>query len=227
MADSNTETATPAAESPVQRGSEFSKPTGDGDQALWEKHFGGKDSKSEKPRGKSSESSGKTSDGAPAKPKSEKPEARETSKNSSATKSERAATSSEKSAKSAASTDTDKSSTPKESKSPKKDADSEATGQKTAEETDPEAPSKKARDLYEQAKKSEDRREARKLYKRAMVEAFGEVPPEFDDKRYSAVRTERAAREAAIQEKADKNDARFKEAVERLKPSIFVMRKLE
>lgn len=227
MADSNTETATPAAESPVQRGSEFSKPTGDGDQALWEKHFGGKDAK------ESSRATKETRSSTRSEPKDDK---------SAKTKDSPASESREKTSKSPASPkerstgsprDTaTESSTPKDTKSDKgkdkpKSADSEATGQKTAEETDPEAPSKKARDLYEQAKKSEDRREARKLYKRAMVEAFGEVPPEFDDKRYAAVRTERAAKEAAIKAQAEKNEGRIREAAERLKPAIFVMRKLE
>ncbi len=231
MADSNTETATTPSESGVQKGSEFSKPQGAKDDEVWAKHFGKEAKGSSKEPTKKAERS--------TKPKSDEPA--------------RSRDSSSESKKPAASTTTDKSSSPKDTKSTKaessesskgkdktpgksepkssKDAASEATGQKTADkadaETDPEAPSKKARDLFEQAKKTEDRREARKLYKRAMTEAFGEVPEEFDDHKYAAVRTERAAAKAALDEQGKKNEGRINEAVEKLKPAIYVMRQLE
>ncbi len=226
MADSNTtETATtPSTETATDHGSEFSKPTGEKDDALWQKHFGkdAKDPKSSKgerastrtstpPRDESSKSSKSAASSGEKTPSS-----RDTSKNRTE--------SSEKSTKPKSGKDDASSSTSKESKKP---AESEATGQKTADETDPEAPSKKARDLYEQAKKTEDRREARKLYKRAMTEAFGEVPPEFDEKRFVAARTETAARKATLDEQAKKNEGRIQEAAEKLKPAIYVMRQLE
>lgn len=217
MAD--TETATPAAETPVQKGSEFSKPTGEGDDALWQKHFG-KDAKepkastswkkSDKPSAKSK------SDEGDDKPKASKPSA-------ASTRPSREPTS-----------DKDPS-TPKDTK-PAKDAkaSTESTGRKTADDdktdkapADPEAPGKVARDLYAEAKKAEDPREARKLYKRAMKEAFGEVPEEFDENRYAAVRKERRAAATVLEEKAQKNEGRIREAAEKLKPAIYVMRQLE
>jgi hypothetical protein len=223
MADQTTETATPAAESPTQKGSEFSKPTGAGDDALWEKHFG-KDAK--EPKGKSEKGSGR--EPTDKAERATKPKDSSTSTKDAAAKPSAAPT--KDSPKSTSASAGDKSSTPKDTKSPKKDAESEATGQKTAEDktpADPEEPSKKAKDLYAEAKKAEDPREARKLYKRAMKEAFGEVPEEFDDSRYAAVRKERKAANAALDEKAQKNEGRFKEAVEKLKPAIYVMRQLE
>jgi hypothetical protein len=205
------ETATPATEtSEGSRGSEFSKPTGAGDDALWAKHFGAdaKESTSSKSSSKSE------SDGKPAAGKSKT--------------SESGKAASGKSPEPTKSKAEPSSSSPKESKSPKKDDASAATGQKTADkDPDPEAPSRKARDLYEQAEKTEDRKEARKLYKKALVEAFGKVPPEFDDKRYVAVRTERAAAQKVIDEKAAKVESRIVEAKTKLQPAIYVMRKLE
>ncbi len=192
MADSNTDTSTPASDGTrTDHGSEFSKPGGVKDDEVWAKHFG-KDPKESKP------------------PNADKPSAK-----------------SSKDASSDSSKGKEKTPGKSEPRS-SKDADSEATGQKTAEtETDPEAPSKKARDLYEQAKKTEDRREARKLYKRAMTEAFGEVPPEFDEKRFVAARTEQATKKAALDAQAQKNEGRIREAADKLKPAIYVMRQLE
>src|SRR4029079_18473787 len=143
MADSNTETATPAAESSVQRGSEFSKPTGDGDQALWEKHFGGEDAKSgeepKRPTSNQSEKSGSQKGDGEASAKSGRDksgtDSKETSRADSAKRSE---SRSEKSEKRPTESKPDRSAK-EPSKSEKKPADSEATGQKTAEETDPEA----------------------------------------------------------------------------------------
>lgn len=208
MAD---ETATPATEtSEGSRGSEFSKPTGAGDEALWAKHFG-KDAQEPKSKSPSAKSkSEKSSDGE----RSSKGDAE--ARSEATTKTSRESTSGKEQ------------STPKDTKSPKKDDASEATGQKTADkELDPEAPSRKAKDLFQQAKKTEDRKEARKLYKRALVEAFGEVPEEFDDKRYVAVRTERAAAQKVIDEKAKKVEDRITEARTKLQPAIYVMRQLE
>lgn len=214
MADNETATL-PAPETGgdnATRGSEFARPTGEQDDAVWAKHFG-KDAKEPKGKPASSKSAKPSksdkSDSVDDKPKAAKPSDAPT----------------KDSPKSTGASASDKSSTPKDTKSPKKDGESEATGQKTAE--DPEAPSKKARDLFAEAKKTEDRREARKLYKRAMVEAFGEVPEEFDDKKYVAVRTERAAKQAALDEQSKKNETRIQEAVTRLKPAIYVMRQLE
>ena len=213
-ADSNTETA-PAAESPVQRGSEFSKPTGVGDDALWEKHFG---------RGSGGDAKPKDDSRKPAKDNAKPPS--KSTPDATAGKSEKPST-----PKDAKPEKTPEKTPAKDGKA--KEDSTESTGRKTVEkddadkDTDPEAPSKKAKDLYEEAKKAEDPREARKLYKRAMKEAFGEVPEEFNDARYADVRKERKAAKAALDEQANKNEGRIREAAEKLKPAIYVMRQLE
>lgn len=227
MADSNTDTSTPAPDgTSSDHGSEFSKGTGTEDSKIWDKYFG-KEAKAPKEKDSartSSKSPRETSDGTS---KSKASSGEKTP--SSSTTSKSTTGSSEKSTKPKA--DKADASSSKQETKPTKDS-TEPAGGKTAEDkddapADPEAPLKKARDLYGQAKKTEDRREARKLYKRAMVEAFGEIPEEFDDKRYAAVRTERAAAKASLDEQAKKNESRIQEAAGRLKPAIFVMRTLE
>ncbi len=240
MADSNTETTTPQSDgTTADHGSEFSRGTGPEDSSIWDKHFGkeskdpkaGKDSST--PSRRDSRSSSESTSKERAGGKGDSKEARG-SKESAESK---------QSKSSASPTESKSERSPKEpTKSEKKPDGSEATGQKTAdkgkdakadesekdsEPADPEAPLKKARDLYKQAQKTEDRRESRKLYKRAMVEAFGELPEEFDDRRYAAVRTERAAAKAALDEQAKKNEGRINEAAQKLKPAIYVMRQLE
>lgn len=241
MADSNT--SAPGGGDSLSSGSEFSKPTGVNDEALWEKHFGKGSKEPEKPRDKSStkspESSGKRSD------KSDSDGSRKTKSDEKPSSGARSTKASEESSKRTdASTKNSRepnsekeASKPKESKSKDDKADSSKAESKAKTEkadkdsekddADPEAPSKKARDLYEAAKKADDPKEARKLYKRAMKEAFGEVPAEFDDSQYAAVRRERKAARAALDAQAQKNEGRIKEAAEKLKPAIYVMRQLE
>lgn len=221
MAD---ETATPAADSGVQKGSEFSKPTGAKDDEVWARHFG---KEAKEPKGKAKDSSAtserpRDSLAKPSKSEASSKEKTPASSDSAGSKDKPKDSSSKPSPTESKSEATKKPPT----KSEKISAESEATGQKTA-ETDPEAPSKKAKDLYEEAKKSEDPREARKLYKRAMKEAFGEIPEEFDDGKYGAVRRERAAAKKVLDEQGQKNEGRINEAVEKLKPAIYVMRQLE
>jgi hypothetical protein len=220
MADSNT-TAAPASDgTTTDHGSEFSKPAGAKDAEVWDKHFGkeakAKGSSDKTPTPKSSKTSdSKTSSDSSKTTRDEK----QPDKPSSTKRSDDKEPSKPKDTKSDKTTDKTEPSPKDKTKTEKAEPDDK--------DRDPEAPHKKARDLYEQAKKTEDRREARKLYKRAMTEAFGEIPAEFDDRRYAAVRQERAAASAAIDEKAKKNDARFNEAVGKLKPAIYVMRQLE
>lgn len=224
MAETATETATGPSESEaasgVEKGSEFSKPTGAKDDEIWAKHFG-KEAKEPKPKTTADgqkRGEGSKSDGKGDSPKSPKQPADATKRSSERT------------------SDKDPS-TPKDTKSDKGKDSSSATrdGGKTADKADdakdtpadPEAPLKRARDLYKEAKGTEDRRKARSLYKRAMTEAFGELPPEFDDKRYAAVRTERAAAQAKLDDQAKRNEARISEAADKLKAPIYVLRQLE
>lgn len=236
MADSNNDTPAPDG-TQADHGSEFSRGTGTEDASIWDKHFG---------KGSKTESKGKDK----AESDSKRPSSR-SSRDASESASKSKASSGEKtpssSTTSKSTTDSSEKSTKRSDASSKSDASSSSpakdakagkgstadTGGKTAkddepaEPSDPEDPHKKARDLYAQAKKTEDRREARKLYKRAMVEAFGEVPEEFDDKRYAAVRTERAAAKATLDKQRETNEGRIREAADKLKPAIYVMRSLE
>jgi hypothetical protein len=228
MADSNT-TATPAPDgTTTDHGSEFSKPAGAKDAEVWDKHFG------KEAKGKPKDSSGKSEKSAGGKEKttsgsrSEKASDESTKRTESSTKPSNERTSDKEPSK-PKDTKSDKTAD-KTEPSPKdktKTEKAEPDGKDTDKDTDPEAPHKKAKDLYEQAKKTEDRREARKLYKRAMTEAFGEVPAEFDDRRYAAVRQERQAAKAALDAQGQKNEGRIREAAEKLKPAIYVMRQLE
>jgi hypothetical protein len=235
MTDSNT--SAPGGGDSLSSGSEFSKPTGVNDEALWEKHFGkgaktdsGSKSSSEKKTGESER--GARSDKSDDKPaKSAKPRG-----DSSKSTNDESKPSSGAWEKDSAEREPSK---PKESKSKDEKTDSSKPEPKGKAEkadkdsdkddapADPEAPSKKARDLYDAAKKADDPKEARKLYKRAMKEAFGEVPAEFDDSQYAAVRRERKAAKAALDAQASKNEGRIKEAAEKLRPAIYVMRQLE
>lgn len=225
MADSNTETAAPASDgTATDHGSEFSRGTGAEDGAIWEKHFG---------KGKDDGTSTRS-------PRDSRSSSESTSKERGGSKDTRRPASGSKESEKSNEPASDTPKAKKDDKSPKrssesetktesggKDSKSKAERETETEPADPEAPLKKARDLYKQAQKTEDRREARKLYKRAMVEAFGEIPEEFDDKRYAAVRTERAAAKAALDAQAKKNEGRIQEAAEKLKPAIYVMRQLE
>lgn len=225
MADGNTTAAPPSdgsegsseRDSKVERGSEFALPTGTKDAEIWDKHFGQKaGSKPPPTRARSSKDSAEKETS--------------TSRSSSAKPSPSSERASSKSSE-GESTASSKASPKTSPKAEKKEADSSAKSRDTSETepdpADPEAPLKKARDLYAQAKKSEDPKEARRLYKRAIKEAFEEIPEEFDDSRYAAVRQERKAARAALDAQAQKNEGRIKEAAEKLKPAIYVMRQLE
>jgi hypothetical protein len=229
MTDSNT--SAPGGGDSLSSGSEFSKPTGVNDEALWEKHFGKGAKEPEKPA-----ASKRGQDKDSKKEATGSSESRETpakERKSSAEKSERESKASSKSGseKSEPSTKQSDERKPPESSSSKDTKSKPSAESKTDKDSekgaDPEAPSKKARDLYDAAKKADDPKEARKLYKRAMKEAFGEVPAEFDDSQYAAVRRERKAAKAALDAQAQKNEGRIKEAAEKLRPAIYVMRQLE
>lgn len=234
MADTETATSTPSpsggGSGAQQAGTEFSRPQGVEDDAIWEKHFGGekgKDSRSRSGKPKSDESSKSDKSGSRSgeRSSSTKPDTASPSKPKASKSKDEKDDSSEKDTKA----DTGKGKTePKPSKSPDKTADTE----KDETEPDPDKPedaevSARAKELFAEAKASKDPKEARRLYRRAMKEAFGEVPEEFDDRKYYLVRKERAAAQAAIDEKAAKNEGRIREAAERLRPAIGVMQMLE
>ena len=233
MADSNT--SAPAGGDSQSSGTEFSKPTGVNDGDIWEKHFGKGAKDPEKPT--SSKRGSET--GSKAKETTGSRESRETpekERKGSTGKSERESKASSKSGseKSEPSTRPSDESKERESSSSSKDPKPKSDASKTDKDSekdddpaDPEAPLKKARDLYAEAKKAADPKEARKLYKRAIKEALGELPPEFDDGQYAAVRRERKAAKAALDEQASRNETRIKDAAEKLKPAIYVMRQLE
>ena len=214
-ADSNTTSPAPDG-TQADHGSEFSKGTGTEDAALWDKHFGkgAKEPKADDKRKAKADSS------EPPKRSDKKPS--ESTRANADGKSEKPST--------------PKDEKPKADKTKGKDS-TDAAGGKTAEAdkdkpekdepADPEEPHKKAKDLYAQAKKTESRNEATKLYKRAMLEAFGEVPEEFDTKKFAKVRSERAAAKATLDKQAEHNEGRIREAAEKLKPAIYVMRSLE
>jgi len=219
MTDSNT-TATEApasgdtAPSKSERGSEFAMPTGVKDAEIWDKHFG-KAAEKEKGKGPS-----KTSPKPGAKPANDSERSKSASKPS-------AEASPKKSAAEKPESSTPKASPSKSAETASSKADKTAEEPETDDATDPEAPIKKARDLYAEAKKAEEPKEARRLYMRAMKEAFGEIPEEFNDTRYAAVRRERKTAHAELDAKAQKNEQRIHEAAEKLKPAIYVMRQLE
>lgn len=250
MADGNTETATSTPSSDAQSsGSEFALPTGVKDDEIWQKHFGPKGetpketgstrSRTESTRSRTepsradrekstsgsraSESRGKdtsTRSDESTKPSRDKPSDKEASK--------------PKESKSSKETDSDSSKAPtKSSDSTKERSDKKSKpGSDDAEDTDADKPeeaevSARARELYEESKKAQDPKEARRLFKRAVKEAFGELPPELDDSRYYAVRKERQAAQAALDEKQKQNEGRIREAAEKLRPAIAVMQMLE
>ena len=206
----------------VERGSEFALPTGVKDAEIWDKHFGkgAKESSTKKPAsGESSKKGGSASATPSASRASSSTREDKPGKDSSKSSAREGDTSTAKrSSKDSAETETD----PSRSSSDKPKPSSEE-----ADPADPEAPTKKARDLFAQAKKAEDPKEARRLYKRAMKEAFGEVPEEFDDGRYAAVRRERKAAQAAIEAQAKQKEDQIREAAQKVRPAIYVMRQLE
>jgi len=186
-------------------GSEFSKPQGLKDNAIWEKHYG-KDAKGfeeEKPEKKQAKPS-KDSAESKARPSkdSDKKEPTKDSKKENSSK--------ERSTHSAPE-HSDKPSKPKESKA----------------ETETEPDLGKARDLYAKAKKEADPGESRKLYEQAAKEAFGELPREFSGASWKASREKMAADRAEIKAAAAKNEARITEAAGKLRPAIHVMQKLQ
>lgn len=239
----DTPAATPDAaggDSPASPGynEEFAHPVGKDDGARWDKYFG-KDAKwptesedrgrgkadrekpkeSEKPRSKSSESSTKSASSSSAKPKSE---TRESSDKPSERTGKDSRSSPEKPETSAK-----ESSTPKESKSPKKPDASEATGQRTAEREEADAESADPKSTYAKAKAEKDIPKARKLYRQAMQEAFGEVPDEFNDAKLASIRKRHTDTERAHQQMAAKNESRIQDAVKQLGPAIAIMRKVK
>lgn len=214
----------PAKGARDDRGSEFANPTGTRDAEIWDKHFGkgtdsGKSPKKTEPakrsKDSSTESSSKRSEKSSSKPA--------TGSEKTSSKSSETEWASSSKSEPEASRETEK----KGGGSSASSRDRSEPDSSGADSTDPEAPTKKARDLYAQAKKAEDPKEARKLYKRAMKEAFGELPEEFDDGRYAAVRRERKAAQAAIDAQAAEKEGKIREAAERVRPAIYVMKQLE
>jgi hypothetical protein len=232
MTDSNT--SAPGGGDSLSSGSEFSKPTGVNDEALWEKHFGKGAKEPEKPaaskRGQDKDSKKEATGSSESRetPAKERKSSAEKSERESKASSKSGSEKSEPSTKQSDERKPPESSSSKDTKSkPSAESKTDKDSEKGDAPADPEAPSKKARDLYDAAKKADDPKEARKLYKRAMKEAFGEVPAEFDDSQYAAVRRERKAAKAALDAQAQKNEGRIKEAAEKLRPAIYVMRQLE
>lgn len=201
MAEKTETTPTPTAE---EAGVTTEKPVSTevkgaapGDDALWNKFFGGEtEGDEEKPEKKTAK-------------KPEKAEAKAPKKEE--TKPEKAA--------------------------PKADAKSADKSTEDDDSEDEESEKKAAKDpkeLFSKAKKSKDPREARKLYREAMKEAFGEIPDEFNDARFYASRkkaeSEDKARETKATELAAKEanfDGRVKQAVAQLQPAVEVMRVLK
>lgn len=227
MADGNETATSPGGSATTQQtGSEFALPQGVNDDEIWTKHFGGEEKpKREKRESKEpSKPEARSSKGGDEKEPSSKPRSKPTEPP-------------KKDGKSSKPSDESESEERTESK-PKAEPKKEAKGKTEKAEADDEAStdsdkpeaakvSARAKELYEEAKASKDPKESRKLYKRAMKEAFGEVPAEFDEARYGAVRRERQAAQAALDEKAAKNEGRIREAAEKLRPAIAVMQMLE
>jgi len=199
---------------------ELSKPIGKHDDAIWQKHFGADAVDEHKAKAKAEDK---------PKPKEKKPEPKEPKGDKAEAKKPPAAEKKDEKPKAEPKKAEPKSEPKPEPKKP----EPKAPPEKVAAEAEPDpddAPAndtQKARKLYEQAKAAEDRTEARRLYKKAMKEAFGEVPPEFDDSQYGAVRKKWTERNQELDAKARKNEERINEAVTVLKPAATVMQKLK
>lgn len=224
MADT---TATPGGDSSGGDGaaqssyeSEFSHPVGTEDAKTWEKYFG-KDAPWPKDDagGKRETKSSKERDESSSSPK-KRDESPEKSKKQSDDKDARASSSKDASARSS---EKDESSKTKEAKGKESADKADAKGKEKPE--DSEAPD--AKKTYAKAKAEKDPRQARKLYRDAMKEAFGEVPDEFNDAKWAAARKKQQDDQAAIKAERDKNEARIHEAVQKLQPAVRVMQKIK
>ncbi len=214
-------------------GKEFSKPIGVKDEEIFNKHFG-KDAVA-KHRTETREKAD-AKNAAADKPKPKAKDDKAEGKSEPKPKADAKAAEPEKKPKAAAVHD-DKADKTK-AKPDAKAADKAAPKGKVQDESEPEetaaeegasgsVSTSKARKLYAEAEAAEDPAEARRLYKSAMREAFGKLPPEFDDRNYGAIRQERRKAKDELAAVAKKNEDRIAEAVRVLEPSSQVMRKLQ
>lgn len=97
-----------------------------------------------------------------------------------------------------------------------------------------EEPSDAAKKKYAEAKKAKDPKTARKLYREAVVAAFGEVPDEFNDAKFAAARianekrtAEHAKRESELEERERNVEANANNWIQKLTPAINVLRALQ
>ena len=227
MADT-TATTTETASADSSHPSEFSQPVGKGDSAVFDKFFGEeselwdkegkvKEGKQKKDSSESRSSSSKTTS------KEKSPESEGASSRS---KTER--TSDKKSKDDSATSDAKNSSTPSKKDSDKSESKSEKPAKvdtkSESKESETETPDPKK--TYQEAKKAEDRRTQRRLYKKAMEQAFGEVPEEFDDRKWAAAREKREKDTADLTKREESLKTRLNTSVQRLTPAIGVMKKL-
>jgi hypothetical protein len=241
----DTPTATPDApsgESPASSyNEEFSHPVGKDDAARWDKYFG-KDAKwptegEDRGRGKTDrEKSEKSTAGSASKDRDSKPKKDATESSSKPSKKAEPASSEkrEPSEKPTAKDSTSKdraSDKPEASLKTKPETESspstESTGRKTAEEQDAAEPSRKARETFEKAKAEQDIPTKRKLFRQAMIEAFGEVPDEFNDAKLASIRKRHADTERQLSQQKQQNESRIQDAVKQLQPAIAIMRKVK
>jgi hypothetical protein len=117
---------------------------------------------------------------------------------------------------------------------PKVEATEEESDEAEEEGDDGPETSAKARELFKKAKAAKTPIEARRFYKQAMKEAFGEVPDEFNDARYAASRQADAARKVAtekerreLDEKAQTLQTTADKWVQQLRPAYHVMEVLK
>lgn len=228
MADT-TATTTETTSGDTSHPSEFSQPVGVNDGDVFDKFFG-EDSDLWDKNGKLKEGSSpklkkETSTSADSKRGSDSEKKRADSKKEPEPKADkktdasRESESRERSSKKEASSkeeSTDSSrdtgqSKQKESKSQKTDDESEATDPKKT---------------YAEAKAATDRRTQRRLYKKAMEQAFGEVPEEFDDRKWAAAREKREKDTSELAKREESLKTRLNTSVQRLTPAITVMKKL-
>lgn len=216
MADTTATTATTETSEPSNFGGGVKRHTGNGemspeDSKVWEKHFGGPDRELED----------EPAEKKPAKKPAAKTEAKEEAKPKAPKKDEKPAAKEE--AKPAAKVEA------------KEDPEEEE-----AETEEPDSLTK-AREKFKQAKKAKDTREARKLYREAMKEAFGEIPEEFNDARFATARDadrkraeetkkERetiASERAAVETEKRNVEANAAAWVEKLRPAFRIHKRLE
>lgn len=93
---------------------------------------------------------------------------------------------------------------------------------------------KKARELFAKAKEAKNPADARRFYKQAMKEAFGEIPEEFNDARYASARQadraraeEHAKKDQELEQKAANIQASADKWVQQLAPAYRVMQVLK